>query len=729
MRGRNRCRNRRRPSGGNGDARTDRRAQLRAHPRARRSRHLHQPARGGRRARRGARACRVGRAEPAALRRAVRGQGQHRRRRPADHRGLPGLRLSAGAATRPRSRGCASAGAIVIGKTNLDQFATGLVGVRSPYGVPRNAVRPGAHPRRLELRLGGRGRAPGSCRFALGTDTAGSGRVPAAFNNIVGLKPSLGLVSTAGVVPACRSLDCVSMFALTVDDAWTGARGDGRAATPTIPIRATARSAALGAMPPASADRRADAASGCSSATALSAAAYDDAVAERLPLGADDRRDRHRAVLRDRAAALRRPVGGGALPRRSLAFGVGPGRDPSGHPRDHPATGRGRARSTPSRPSTSWKSCAGRQRYVPEYRRAGAADGADGLHGRAGAGRSDPAQQPARHLHQFRQPARSVRARGAGRRCARRHCRSASRCSRRAARRPARLDRPRLPCRHELPLGALGCRSRRSPPLPPAPQRGEIAIAVVGAHLSGMPLNGELRALGGRLLEATTTAPTTGSLRSPAAIRRSRACCASDDGKGSGDRGRRSGRCRAEGFGRFVAERAAAAVDRHASARRRPDASRASWSRPMRRGRRATFPASAAGAPFWRRASAGVAHSLIPSASGESGILARALSCYSRPACGRRGVAYESDRLDVMLVFLAHRENVRAHRRRCGARGRRAGSPPPPRSCSSMRFREPPQIAELGAAERLHARPRRQRQLGEIAVVRAGVDRARETPR
>jgi len=110
------------------------------------------------------------------------------------------------------------AGAIIIGKTNLDQFATGLVGVRSPYGVPRN-------PFKADLAPGGSSSgsavavAAGLVPLALGTDTAGSGRIPAGLNNIVGLKPSLGLVSTAGVVPACRSLDCVSVFSLTTDDA------------------------------------------------------------------------------------------------------------------------------------------------------------------------------------------------------------------------------------------------------------------------------------------------------------------------------------------------------------------------------------------------------------------------------------------------------------------------------------------------------------------------------
>ncbi len=121
--------------------------------------------------------------------------------------------------TQRRSRACAPAGAIVIGKTNLDQFATGLVGVRSPYGVPRNPFNPALIP-------GGSSSgsavavSAGLVPLSLGTDTAGSGRVPAGLNNIVGLKPSLGLVSTTGVVPACRSLDCVSIFALSADDAF-----------------------------------------------------------------------------------------------------------------------------------------------------------------------------------------------------------------------------------------------------------------------------------------------------------------------------------------------------------------------------------------------------------------------------------------------------------------------------------------------------------------------------
>jgi allophanate hydrolase len=135
------------------------------------------------------------------------------------------------------------AGAIPLGKTNLDQFATGLVGARSPYGPGRNAFNPayisGGSSSGSAISV-----ARGEVSFSLGTDTAGSGRVPAAFNNLVGLKPTRGLLSTRGVVPACRSLDCVSIFALSAaeadavqqvaagfdaEDPWSRRRGKGPA--------------------------------------------------------------------------------------------------------------------------------------------------------------------------------------------------------------------------------------------------------------------------------------------------------------------------------------------------------------------------------------------------------------------------------------------------------------------------------------------------------------------
>ncbi|MEI4278223.1 allophanate hydrolase [Klenkia terrae] len=110
-----------------------------------------------------------------------------------------------------------AAGAVVVGKTNLDQFATGLNGTRSPYGIPRSVY--GA-----DLVSGGSSSgsavavAAGLVPFAVATDTAGSGRVPAALNGIPGFKPSRGLISTTGLVPACRSLDCVTLMASTVED-------------------------------------------------------------------------------------------------------------------------------------------------------------------------------------------------------------------------------------------------------------------------------------------------------------------------------------------------------------------------------------------------------------------------------------------------------------------------------------------------------------------------------
>ena len=124
------------------------------------------------------------------------------------------------AASAPLVEALVAAGAILVGKTNLDQFATGLSGARSPFGTPASIGDPA-------LISGGSSSgsavavAAGLVGFAIGTDTAGSGRVPAALNGIVGLKPSIGLVSTTGIVPACRSLDCASVFATTVADAQT----------------------------------------------------------------------------------------------------------------------------------------------------------------------------------------------------------------------------------------------------------------------------------------------------------------------------------------------------------------------------------------------------------------------------------------------------------------------------------------------------------------------------
>ncbi|QTL04707.1 allophanate hydrolase [Aquabacter sp. L1I39] len=140
-----------------------------------------------------------------------------------DVAGLPTTAACPGFSYQPEASAVAverlvAAGAVVIGKANLDQFATGLSGTRSPYGACASVFNP-------DYASGGSSSgsavlvARGLVSFALGTDTGGSGRIPAGFNNVVGLKPTLGRVSTRGLVPNCRTLDCVSVFALTVADA------------------------------------------------------------------------------------------------------------------------------------------------------------------------------------------------------------------------------------------------------------------------------------------------------------------------------------------------------------------------------------------------------------------------------------------------------------------------------------------------------------------------------
>ncbi len=136
-----------------------------------------------------------------------------------------------------------AAGAIVIGKTNLDQFATGLNGTRSPYGAPRSvfdaAYVSGGSSSGSAVAV-----ASGLCAFALGTDTAGSGRVPAGFNNLVGIKPTPGLVPNTGVVPACRSVDVVTVFAGSVAEG-AAVRRVMEGHDPADPFSRTATPAAL----------------------------------------------------------------------------------------------------------------------------------------------------------------------------------------------------------------------------------------------------------------------------------------------------------------------------------------------------------------------------------------------------------------------------------------------------------------------------------------------------
>ena len=225
------------------------------------------------------------------------------------------------------------AGAIVIGKTNLDQFATGLVGVRSPYGVPRNALRadliPGGSSSGSATAVGA-----GLVPFSLGTDTAGSGRVPAALNGIVGLKPTLGALSMTGVAPACRTLDTVSIFALDVADAFCAFRiaaGYDGADPWSRALAAPALSAAprhfrVGVPPAGQRKFFGD---------AEAQAAYRARHRRARSAWRRDRRIRHRAVLRCRATALRGPLGRRALRGDHAADRSRSRRASSGDARDH----------------------------------------------------------------------------------------------------------------------------------------------------------------------------------------------------------------------------------------------------------------------------------------------------------------------------------------------------------------------------------------------------------
>ncbi len=176
-----------------------------------------------------------------------------------------------------------AAGALVIGKTNLDQFATGLNGTRSPYGAPRSVFDP-SYISGGSSSGSGVAVASGLASFALGTDTAGSGRVPAAFNNLVGIKPTPGLLPNTGAVPACRSVDCITIFAGCVADGVAVRRvaegfdaGD-PFSRPAVPAALPTAAPRIGVL---------EGESGSSLAIAMSARLYDDAIARAKALGAE----------------------------------------------------------------------------------------------------------------------------------------------------------------------------------------------------------------------------------------------------------------------------------------------------------------------------------------------------------------------------------------------------------------------------------------------------------
>ncbi len=426
-----------------------------------------------------------------------------------DVRGLPTTAACPAFAYQPAADATAvarlrRAGAIMIGKTNLDQFATGLVGTRSPYGTPRNLF-----DARLIPGGSSSGSAPavaaGLVPLALGTDTAGSGRVPAALCNIVGLKPSLGLVSTAGLVPACRTLDCVSVFGLTTDDAFAAlavlagpdAADPYARARPPGHLGAMPSGIRLGVPPPGQrvffGDRR-------------SAAAYEAAIANFAGLGAAvveidmepfyetarllyagpwvaERYITVRALIASAPEAMhpvtRDIILAGARPNAVDAFEAFYRLEGLRRMRDH-VFARIDALLLPTVPTV----------YTVEEVLADPIQ----LNSRFGTytnfvnllelcGLALPAA-----MHADGTPFGVTLLGPAGHDAM-----------------LASIGRV-FHAATGLPLGALRCAQPPLAPLSVAPAAGEIPIAVVGAHLGGMPLNGELKSLGARLLEAASTA-------------------------------------------------------------------------------------------------------------------------------------------------------------------------------------------------------------------------------
>ena len=397
------------------------------------------------------------------------------------------------------------AGAIIIGKTNLDQFATGLVGVRSPYGVPRNPFRPDLIP-------GGSSSgsavavAAGLVPVALGTDTAGSGRVPAGLNNIVAIKPSLGLVPNSGVVPACRSLDCVSVFALTTDDAFkvlaviAGPDDED-------PFSRRLELSALQQIPPAIRIAVPRAAERVFFGDRRAEAAFDAALDLISTLGATIVEIDFSPFLE----AAKLLYEGPWLAERAAAVGAFIAK----HSADvHPVT----------------------RKIIAAGDRITAADAFRGLYRlRELKRRAEDALSRVDAIMVPTAPAAYMTAEiekdpialnsNLGT-----YTNFANLLDLAALAVPAAIAEDNTPfgvtflapagrdawlasfgrvfhARTNLPLGAIGTSQPSLAPITAAALPGEVAIALVGAHLSGMPLNGELRALGARFLQTIRTAP------------------------------------------------------------------------------------------------------------------------------------------------------------------------------------------------------------------------------
>jgi allophanate hydrolase len=426
-----------------------------------------------------------------------------------DVKGLPTTAACPAFAYRPGADATAvarlkRAGAIVIGKSNLDQFATGLVGVRSPYGIPRNLfdarLIPGGSSSGSAIAV-----AAGLVPLALGTDTAGSGRVPAALSNIVGLKPSLGLVSTSGLVPACRTLDCISVFGLTTDDAFaalTVIAGPDTAdpysrARPPGRLGAVPSGLRLGVPPPGQRLFFGDRVAG---------AAYEAAIARFAGLGAAIAEIDMEPFYETARLLYEGPwVAERYIAARSLIASA----PESMHPvtRDIVLSG---ARPSAVDAFEAFYRLEGLRRMrdhvfaaidallLPTVPTVYTVDEvlADpiGLNSRLGTytnfvnlldlcGLAVPAA-----LHADGTPFGITLLGPAGHDAM-----------------LASIGRV-FHADTGLALGALACPQPPLAALSALPAAGEIAIAVVGAHLGGMPLNGELKSLGARLLEATLTA-------------------------------------------------------------------------------------------------------------------------------------------------------------------------------------------------------------------------------
>jgi allophanate hydrolase len=396
------------------------------------------------------------------------------------------------------------AGAIIIGKTNLDQFATGLVGVRSPYGVPRN-------PFRSDLMSGGSSSgsavvvAAGLVPMALGTDTAGSGRVPAGVNNIVGFKPSLGLVPTAGMVPACRSLDCVSVFALTIDDAFASLAAIA-GPDPGDPFSRALGLGAIGGLPPAARIAVPRAADRIFFADARAEQAFETALKVLGLLGATV----VEVDLSSFSETARLLYEGPWLAERVAAVGD----FIAAHPDDvHPVT-----RAIIERGRSSTAVDAFRAFYRLAELRADARRifrGVDAL--------MVPTAPAAYTVAEIEADPIALNTRLGT------YTNFVNLQDLAAVAVPVSIAADRTPfgvtflapagqdahlasfgrafhARTGLPLGALRLPLPPLAPVAPCAADSEVAVAVVGAHLSGMPLNGELRSLGARFLEKTTTA-------------------------------------------------------------------------------------------------------------------------------------------------------------------------------------------------------------------------------